>query len=98
MIRSLLSNAEILIWDDPFSSVDIILEKRIIHALKNSVEWNNKTFLMSSHRLTTVRLSDELILIDRVDGIKVQGRVDSKIKDENVISFFKEQFVEAPLA
>lgn len=98
LIRSLLSDAELLIWDDPFSSVDIILEKRIIQALRNSLEWSSKTFFISSHRLTTVRLSDELVFIDRNEGIKTQGKVDFKLKEENVIRFFKEQFVETSLA
>jgi len=98
LIRSLLSDAEILIWDDPFSSVDIILEKRIIQSLRNSLDWSHKTFFISSHRLTTVRQSDELIFIDRNEGVKTQGKVDFKLKEENVIRFFKEQFVETSLA
>jgi ATP-binding cassette subfamily B protein len=98
LIRSLLSGAEILIWDDPFSSVDIILEKRIMKSLRNSLDWSSKTFFISSHRLTTVRLSDELIFIDRDEGIKTQGKVDFKLKEENVVRFFKEQFVETSLA
>ncbi len=98
LIRSLMSGADILIWDDPFSSVDIILEKRIILKLKESAQWGQKTFIISSHRLTTVRLSDDVIFIDRFEGIRTQGTRDKVLKEEYVTRFFKEQMVELPLA
>lgn len=98
LIRSLMSGSKVLIWDDPFSSVDIILERRIIRAIKASPKWKNHTFIISSHRLTTVRLSDEVIFIDRELGIRTQGKVDDVLKEEHVGEFFKEQFLETPLA
>lgn len=98
LIRSLLSGSEIIIWDDPFSSVDIILERRIVKLIKENPLWKNFTFIISSHRLTTVRLSDEVIYIDRELGIKTQGHVAEALKDVHVGQFFKEQFLEAPLA
>ncbi len=98
LIRSLMSGAQTLIWDDPFSSVDIILERRIISSMKKNADWKDLTFVVSSHRLTTVRLSDEVIYIDQVAGIKAQGHAESVLKDENVSRFFKEQMVDVPLA
>jgi ABC-type multidrug transport system fused ATPase/permease subunit len=98
LIRSLLSGAEVLIWDDPFSSVDIILERKIINQLKKTPEWSSKTFIISSHRLTTVRLSDEIIFLEREKGIGVRGPVESALKEKAVAQFFKEQLVELPLA
>jgi ATP-binding cassette subfamily B multidrug efflux pump len=98
LIRSLMSGSKILIWDDPFSSVDIILEKRIIRLIKENPKWKDRTFIISSHRLTTVRLSDEVIFIERDFGIKTQAPVSVALKDENVSKFFKEQLMEAPLA
>jgi ATP-binding cassette subfamily B multidrug efflux pump len=98
LIRSLLSGADVLIWDDPFSSVDIILERKIINKLKNSPEWKSKTFIISSHRLTTVRLSDEIIFLEREKGIGTRGPVESTLKEKAVAQFFKEQLVELPLA
>jgi ATP-binding cassette subfamily B multidrug efflux pump len=98
LIRSLMSGSKILIWDDPFSSVDIILEKRIIRLIKENPKWRDRTFIISSHRLTTVRLSDEVIFIERDFGIKTQAPVSVALKDENVSKFFKEQLMEAPLA
>jgi ATP-binding cassette, subfamily B, multidrug efflux pump len=98
LIRSLLSQANTLIWDDPFSSVDIILERKIISQLKADAEFRHKTFIISSHRLTTVKLSDELILLNKDTGIDAQGSVDHLIKDSLVAKFFKEQMVDLPLA
>lgn len=98
LIRSLLSGAEIFVWDDPFSSVDIILERKIIAALRSSPHWRHKTFLISSHRLTTVRLSDEALFISREAGISTQGEVNQLLKEGPVAQFFKEQMVDLPLA
>ena len=98
LVRSLLSGAEVIIWDDPFSSVDIILEKKIISSMKANTLLKKFTFIISSHRLTTVRLSDEIIYLDIVSGLKAHGSVDKILKDENVSKFFKEQLVDVPLA
>lgn len=97
LIRSLMSGSEVLIWDDPFSSVDIILEKRIITQLREASDWTHLTFIISGHRLTTVRLSDEVIYLDNESGIKVSGSSEKILKEENVTRFFKEQMVELPL-
>lgn len=98
LIRSLLSGAQLIVWDDPFSSVDIILERKIIQKLKNHPNWQNLTFVISSHRLTTVKLSDEVIYIEKDTGIKNQGPCAKILKEDNVAKFFKEQLVELPLA
>jgi len=98
LIRSLLSGADVLIWDDPFSSVDIILERRIINKLKADPQLKNFTFIISSHRLTTVKLSDGVIFIDKEVGLRKQGTPVNILKEEDVAKFFKEQLVEIPLA
>ncbi len=97
LVRSLMSDAPVLVWDDPFSSVDIILERKIIRALRDSPEWGNKTFIISSHRLTTVRLADEAIYVDQLNGIRTQGAVETILKEAHVGQFFKEQMVDLSL-
>lgn len=96
LVRSLLSSADILIWDDPFSSVDIILEKRIISKIKKM--FPERTFLISSHRLTTVKLSDELVFLEAHKDIEVFGTVSEKLKDKKIEEFFKEQLVDLSLS
>ncbi len=98
LIRSLMSGSDFIIWDDPFSSIDIILEKRIMQLLREDARFKEFTFIISSHRLTTVRLVDEIIHLEKNQGIIMNASVDQALKEPNVVQFFKEQFVEAPLA
>lgn len=98
LIRSLMSGAKVIVWDDPFSSVDIILERKIIASMRQSPDWKDLTFIISSHRLTTVRLSDVVIYLDREAGIKAQGESQKVLKEEDVTRFFKEQLVDVHLA
>lgn len=98
LVRSLMSGAKTIIWDDPFSSIDIILERKIVASLKQDPAFKDLTFILSSHRLTTVRLSDEVIYIEPASGIKVRGGSEKILKEENVSKFFKEQLVEISLA
>lgn len=98
LIRSLLSGTDVIIWDDPFSSVDIILEKKIVKLIKENTKWKDCTFILSSHRLTTVRLCDDIIYVERDSGIKTQAPLSEALKDINVCQFFKEQLLETPLA
>lgn len=96
LVRSLLSNAEVFIWDDPFSSVDIILEKRIINKIKNI--FPHKTFVISSHRLTTVRLSDDIIYLKKNEKITKSGKLAQLLKDKEIEDFFNEQLVDLSLS
>lgn len=98
LIRSLMSGSDLLIWDDPFSSVDIILERRIVRLIKQNPKWKHFTFIISSHRLTTVRLAEQVIYIEREIGIRTQAPTFEALKEKHVSEFFKEQFVETPLA
>ena len=98
LVRSLLSGADTLIWDDPFSSVDTILEKRIIEELKKDTDVKEITFIVSSHRLTTIRLCDSVVYVSLENGIETKGPVDVAMKDKKVADFFKEQSLGIPLA
>ncbi len=95
LIRSLMTDSEYIIWDDPFSSVDLISEKDIIVSLKKMKSLKAKTFILSSHRLTTVKHSDYFIYIDKDEMILESGIVDSYINNLNskVYDFFKKQMV-----
>jgi ATP-binding cassette subfamily B protein len=94
LVRSLFSEADVLIWDDPFSSVDLILEKEIIHKLKNSKLLENKTLIISSHRLSTVKNSDFVFYLEKNDGLVENGRVDQLLnKTSKVYEHFQKQMV-----
>lgn len=94
LIRSLMLKADYIIWDDPFSSVDLILEKQIILKLKKSNFLSRKTIILSSHRLSTVRFSDIVIYIEKNNGVIEQGPVGEILANENkVYEYFEKQMV-----
>jgi ATP-binding cassette subfamily B protein len=94
LVRSLFSDAEVLIWDDPFSSVDLILEKEIIHKLKNSKMLENKTLIISSHRLSTVKNSDFVFYLEKQGGLVENGRVEQLLNiTSKVYEHFQKQMV-----
>lgn len=94
LIRSLICDAEYILWDDPFSSVDLLLEDQIIEKLKSDERLKNKTFVMSSHRLSTVKNCDQYIYIDKKDGILESGNVKTNLnKGSKLDEFFKKQMV-----
>lgn len=94
LARSLMSEAEILIWDDPFSSVDLILEKEIIANLKKHPILRNKTVILTSHRLSTVRNSDYLIFLDKESGVIEEGAVKKLLRENSkTYEYFQKQMV-----
>lgn len=94
LVRSLLSGADIIIWDDPFSSVDLLLERKIFEQLKSLPETKNKLMLLSSHRLSTVRYCDEILLIDKELGILETGSPQKLLGEvSKTHEYFKDQVV-----
>lgn len=92
IVRSILSGAHILLWDDPFSSVDLILEKEILNKLKDSEHLKNKKVILTSHRLSTVKFCDEVILIGKNQGILDSGATKKMLSDKTkVYEFFEKQ-------
>jgi ABC-type multidrug transport system fused ATPase/permease subunit len=66
--RALLVNPSILILDDSTSSVDVETEKEIYESLKELVK--NKTVFIVTQRLSTLKLSERIIVIE--DGKVVE--------------------------
>jgi ATP-binding cassette subfamily B multidrug efflux pump len=94
LVRSLLSGANILLWDDPFSSVDVILEREIVRELKKMPSMKEKTLILTTHRLTTVRVSDRCYYIDKEKGIAEHGDVAFVLQPGNeVYEYFSKQIV-----
>ncbi len=59
--RALAKNPSILIFDDCLSAVDSNTEKEILLALKKVIQ--TRTALIISHRVSSVQLSDEIIVL-----------------------------------
>ena len=69
--RALLIDPRILILDEATSSVDTTTEKEIQEALDNLVK--GRTTIAIAHRLSTLRLADRLVVLDRGKIVEVGG-------------------------
>ncbi len=72
--RALVKDPDILILDEPTSALDSMTEKSIFDALPSHV--NDKTVLVVSHRISTIRQADRILLLNG-DGIAEIGTHES---------------------
>ena len=61
--RALVMNSEFLILDDSLSAVDAETERKILDALH--AERKNKTTILVSHRVSTFRYADMVLVLDK---------------------------------
>src|SRR5437879_3011580 len=61
--RAILSGSPILILDEPTSGLDAASERTVIDALERAAR--GRTTLLIAHRLTTVRLADRIIVLEK---------------------------------
>jgi subfamily B ATP-binding cassette protein MsbA len=61
--RAILRNSPILILDEPTSGLDAVSERTVIDALGRAA--SGRTTLLIAHRLTTVRLADRIIVLEK---------------------------------
>jgi len=61
--RALVMNSEFLILDDSLSAVDAETERKILDALL--AERKNKTTIIISHRVSTLRYADKVLVLDK---------------------------------
>jgi ABC-type bacteriocin/lantibiotic exporter with double-glycine peptidase domain len=57
--RALLTNSKVILMDEPTSSMDNILERRILEVIKRKCE----TVVISAHRLSTIKDFDRIIVL-----------------------------------
>ena len=60
--RAFLKDAPIFLFDDCFSSLDSDTEERLISNLNKS--FKEKTIIISTHRLSCLRYSDRIIVLE----------------------------------
>jgi len=61
--RAILRDAPILILDEPTTGLDAVAEQTVMEALERAVA--GCTTLIIAHRLTTARLADRIVVLDR---------------------------------
>jgi ATP-binding cassette subfamily B protein len=62
LARALLTNSPVLVLDDSFSSVDTETEARILLGLREAAQ--GRTVLLVSHRISTMRGADRIVILD----------------------------------
>lgn len=77
LTRALMTDPEILILDDSFSAVDTNTEEDILRGLRGFMK--NRTTLMVSHRVSTVKDADKIVILDK-GMIAEEGTHDELIK------------------
>jgi ATP-binding cassette subfamily B protein len=84
LARTLLQNPDILILDDVTSAVDTGTESEILQNIE--AQWEAKTTLIISHRLTVVPFADKIVVME-------QGKVSAYGSHQEVLnssSFYKQ--------
>ncbi|NPA37600.1 MAG: ABC transporter ATP-binding protein [Chlorobi bacterium] len=62
LARSFFNNAQLIILDEPTSSLDAFTEARLINHFKEITK--GRTAVIISHRLTTIKLADRIVVLD----------------------------------
>ena len=85
--RALLSGGECLLFDDSFSAVDYITDKKIRKSIAKN--YSDKMVILVTQRVGTIKDSDKIIVIDegKVESI---GTYDELSKNSKVFKEFIE--------
>jgi ATP-binding cassette subfamily B protein len=85
--RGLYKESTILLLDEPTSAIDPLEEKRLSRLFIEA--GRNKTFVLITHRLSSARFADRIVVLDK-------GRVICSGKHENLMnysSFYKKMYM-----
>jgi ABC-type multidrug transport system fused ATPase/permease subunit len=90
--RTLLMNPKLLILDEATSSIDPYTELVIQNALRKLLE--NRLVIIVAHRLSTIRLCDEIIVLDKGRIVEKGTHLELMKKGGIYSAFYKLQFRE----
>lgn len=85
IVGALIGNPELIILDEPFANLDPSTQIRLKQFLKNYIETNQTTLLISSHDLQhTVDLCDRIVLLDKGIIVKDTPTTETTLKELEV--------------
>ncbi|MBA5628474.1 ABC transporter ATP-binding protein [Moheibacter lacus] len=90
--RALIKEPEILVFDDSLSAVDTETEEEILRNLKS--EMNQKTTLIVTHRISSAKNADEILVLDDGQKIELGSHSDLVAKEGAYFSLVKKQLIE----
>lgn len=92
--RAFLRNADIILFDEPTSSLDTISESMI----QNSIErlMDGKTALIVAHRFSTIKTSDQIFVMDNGQIIETGTHEELFCKDNLYSKLYKRQVGDCP--
>jgi ABC-type multidrug transport system fused ATPase/permease subunit len=93
LARALISNARVIVLDDPLSAVDTHLERELVDRLRPALE--GRTVLVATQRLSTLELADRAVVLE--DGrITEDGHPDDLLARDGVFaSLFGDEIIAA---
>ena len=93
--RALMVDPRILILDDALSAVDTYTEEEILSRLRETSR--QRTSIIVSHRISTVREADLILILDRGRVVERGTHDDLLARDGLYTDLFKKQLLEAEL-
>ncbi|KKI89854.1 ABC transporter [Bacillus sp. SA1-12] len=79
--RAMIKSSPIMIFDDSLSAVDAKTEEKILKTLNTEME--GKTAIIVSHRISTIRKADQIIVLDG-GRIAEQGTHESLLREKGI--------------
>ena len=61
--RALYRDPKLLFLDEATNSLDVINERKIVHALNGA--FKDRTVIVVAHRLSTIRNADQIVVLDK---------------------------------